>query len=77
METPEDYRHEKNTETEKDVPTWDISPSDLDGFFDLARFERYLSWDNNLSFKRRITWLFPDNGEYTSIQIITISKHNL
>lgn len=57
-----DYSYENNTESEKDVPTWDISPSDLDGFFDSARFDRYLTWSEDTSFERRISWLFPDSG---------------
>ena len=62
--TPDNYRNEKNSDGEKDVPTWDLSPSHFDTIFDSARFTRYLSWDENPSYKRRITWLYPDNGAY-------------
>ena len=62
--TPFAYRGEKNTDGEKDVPTWDISLSDFDRIFDSDRYSRYLSWVKYPSFKRRITWLFPDWGMF-------------
>jgi len=58
----DDFRHENNTETEKQIPTWPISPSVFDQFFDQARFDRYLTSIEDPSFKRRITWLYPDDG---------------
>ena len=64
--TPQDYTYEKNTDGEKDVPTWDISPSNFDTLFDSSRYTRYLSWDKDPAFIRRITWLYPDNGVYDS-----------
>jgi len=60
--TPLDYEYKKNVDSEKSVPSWDVSPSDFDGFFDSARFDRYLEWDEQPEFKRRSTWLYPDNG---------------
>ena len=59
---PRDYWYEKNSEFEKSVPLWDVSPSDFDGVFDKCRFLRYLNWDDQPEFKRRSTWLYPDNG---------------
>ena len=60
--TAEDFRHVNNTETENQIPTWPLSPSDFDQFYDEARFDRYLTTIEDPSFKRRITWLYPDNG---------------
>ena len=60
--TPRDFGDVKNTETESLIPTWSISPSDIDQFYDQARFDRYLTSITDPSFKRRITWLYPDNG---------------
>ena len=62
-----DYANEKNTETEAKIPTWDLSPSDFDMFFDQARFDRYLTSMYDPSFERRITWLFPENGKVVYI----------
>ena len=72
--SPRDYTNKKNTETEKEIPIWDISPSDFDKFFDQARFDRYLTSINNPSFERRITWLYPDNGMVENIETVL---HNL
>ena len=62
--TPFSYNREKNNDSEIDVPTWDVSLTILDRIFDQARFDRYLTWQENTSFKRRIPWLYPSNGEY-------------
>ena len=62
--TPFSYNHEKNIESEIDVPTWDVSLTILDGVFDQARFDRHLTWEENTSFKRRIPWLYPSNGKF-------------
>ena len=66
--TPFSYKHEKNTESETGVPTWNIPLSILDGLFDRARFDRYLTWNENTAFKRRIPWLYPSNGEHNAIK---------
>ena len=60
--TPRDFSFVKNTERENLIPTWSISPSEFDQFYDQARFDRYLTSISDPSFKRRITWLYPDNG---------------
>ena len=57
-----DFTYVKNTETENQIPTWSISPSEFDQSYDQARFDRYLTSIDDPSFKRRITWLYPDNG---------------
>ena len=60
------FQNEQNTETEKDIPKWEISADDLDREFDSTRFRRYFNSYENPSFKRRIAWLYPDDGLYTS-----------
>ena len=57
-----DFWNVTNTETESKIPTWPISPSEFDQFYDQARFDRYLTSIEDPSFKRRITWLYPDDG---------------
>ena len=50
------------------IPEWDITLSDLQEVYDKARFDRYLDWKQTYffcfetDFKRRIPWLYPDNG---------------
>ena len=61
--SPSKYKHVKNTQYENLVPTWDLLPHELDRIaFDHIRYERYLTSYNNPSFKRRITWLYPKDG---------------
>ena len=60
--TPRNFTFVKNTETESLIPTWSIPPSEFDQSYDQARFDRYLTSVTDPSFKRRITWLYPDNG---------------
>jgi len=60
--TPEDFKSIKNTETENQIPSWPISPSEFDQFYDQARFDRYLTSITDPSFERRITWLYPNDG---------------
>ena len=64
-----------NTVHEKDVPVWDITFVELKNAYNKARFDPYLKDDsfifipnliNKCSsrfFKRRIPWLYPDNGK--------------
>ena len=62
-ETALDYQYENNTESENNVPTWPISPREIDKLFDAARFDRYLKSMDDPSFDRRITWLYPNDGK--------------
>ena len=62
-ETALDYQYENNTESENNVPTWPISPTDIDKLFDAARFDRCLKSMEDPSFERRITWLYPNDGK--------------
>ena len=58
-----EYQYENNTESENNIPTWPISPSDFDELFDDARFDRCLTSMDDPSFDRRITWLYPTDGK--------------
>ena len=62
-ETAFDYQYENNTESENNIPTWPISPSDIDKLFDASRFDRCLKSMEEPSFDRRITWLYPNDGK--------------
>ena len=60
-----------NTVHEKDVPVWDITLVELNKAYNKARFDNYLTTRDpietnrclNRIFKRRIPWLFPDDGK--------------
>ena len=58
-----EYQYENNTESENNIPTWPIVPSDFDELFDDARFDRCLTSIDDPSFDRRITWLYPTDGK--------------
>ena len=51
------------------IPKWDITLDQLQEMYDKARFERYLAWKKTYwfcfkkEFKRRIPWLYPENGK--------------
>ena len=62
-ETALDYQYENNTESENNIPTWPISPSNIDKLFDESRFDRCLKSMEDPSFDRRITWLYPNDGK--------------
>ena len=51
-----------NDDLEQSMPHWNISYSELDIIFDKARFDRYLNYEINPDFKRRISWLYPPDG---------------
>ena len=63
-----------NTINQKDVPIWDITFIELQKAYNKARFDPYLKYNATelikkcfrefgISFKRRIPWLYPDNGK--------------
>ena len=63
-----------NTVNQKDVPIWDITFIELQKAYNKARFDPYLKYNATelikkcfrefgISFKRRIPWLYPDNGK--------------
>ena len=57
------FSNEKNTALEKDVPMWDLGVEQLDySGYDNTRFDRYLTWNFRPSMKRRLTWLYPIDG---------------
>ena len=58
-----DFKYKKNTALEKDVPMWDLGVDQLDySGYDNTRFDRYLTWNEMHSTKRRLTWLYPLDG---------------
>ena len=59
------FQREFNDDLEQSMPQWNISVTELDVVFDKVRFERYLYYENNMDFKRRISWLYPPDGMYT------------
>lgn len=73
---PKYYSIDKNVDLEGQIPRWEISAEDLKTFYDEATFERFLDWQYTefvkpvggrmsckfLDLKRRITWLFPEDG---------------
>ena len=72
---PKYYSDKKNVDLEDKVPKWDISFQDLVTFYDKARFEKYLDWEldevvsgqcSKRQLKRRITWLYPEDGSLFS-----------
>lgn len=77
IEPAYEYQNENNTESENNIPVWPLSPSDLDGLFDSARFDRCLRSMSDPSFGRRITWLYPSDGkvEYLIINIIKFYQY--
>ena len=71
------YSDKKNTDLEDKVTTWDMSAEDLQTFYDDARFENFLDWEyddvtnvdgkrqcKKVSLKRRIPWLYPEDGTF-------------
>ena len=65
-----DYKRQRNTELDQQVPRWDISLTDLKRVYDQARFDRYLDWEScsKKRFKRRIPWLYARNGFYFTFE---------
>ena len=68
---PQHYRIFQNHDLEHNVPKWRITFEQLVDFYDRARFERYIDFSyrkccwkctKEKEFKRRITWLLPENG---------------
>ena len=51
------------------IPEWDITLPQLQEIYDTARFDRNLDWAQTYffcfekQFKRRIPWLYPENGK--------------
>ena len=69
------YNKVKTHDFDHLIPKWDITLDELQEIYDKARFDRYLVWKITYpqtmfcsgykkEFKRRIPWLYPDNGKY-------------
>ena len=65
---PKEYENRINVALENSIPTWDISHVDLETMFHKTRLEEYFDWEYTTfgcfkkKIKRRITWLFPEDG---------------
>ena len=71
-ETANYYQDKRNTDLDGQVPTWDISLSNLKRFYDQARFDTYLHPKRTMcptsNIKRRIPWLYAKDGLYFVLQ---------
>lgn len=72
-DTPEAFSDKKDTRLESAIPTWDISVDELVQFYVRAYKERFIDWtygfaDSCNKYKRRISWLYAEDGCFARAQ---------